>query len=191
VRHGSKRSLDWDRERLKKQKAAGLFLPLIPWQILKGRQPMTVIESLKLKSENDCAKAASEWEAIVAKVADDAATESEVGRVLKLTGRSLDQLQTAVSRAQEVKRLRVMLDNYGEAAAAEQLAMQSKSQFRTRKRDLLKQLNAEELKLDSAIRHASFRKAQIHNAACDLQRLTGETINLQVPEAEPVMAPFL
>jgi len=152
---------------------------------------MTVIESLKLKSENDSLKMANEWEAIVAKVADDAATESEVGRVLKLTGRSLDQLQTAVSRAQEVKRLRAMLDDYGEAAAAEQLAMQNKNQFRTRKRDLLKQLNAEELKLDSAIRQAAFRKAQIHNAACDLQRLTGEKINLQVPEAEPVMAPFL
>jgi len=152
---------------------------------------MTVLESLQQKSENDSLKMANEWEAIVAKVADDAATESEVGRVLKLTGRSLDQLQTAVSRAQEVKRLRGMLDDYGEAAAAEQLAMQSKSQFRTRKRDLLKSLAAEELKLDSAIRHASFRKAQIHNAACDLQRLTGETINLQVPEAEPVMAPFL
>jgi len=152
---------------------------------------MSVIENLKTKAQAEATKAASEWESLIVKVADDAATESEVGRVLKLTGRSLDQLQTAVSRAQEVKRLRGMLDDYGEAAAAEQLAMQSKSQFRTRKRDLLKQLNAEELKLDSAIRHASFRKAQIHNAACDLQRLTGEKINLQVPEAEPVMAPFL
>lgn len=148
-----------------------------------------VIESLKRKSEAEVVKGEAEWQAIVAKLADEAATEKEVAVVLKLTGRNLDELQSDVDREKRVRLLRGELTQFRSAVTAQRQAAQRLSDFRAEREATQKRLDTELGRVRGESHKTGARVTQLREYATELQRLIGEPVDLQLPEANAVVAP--
>src|SRR5438093_13212615 len=78
----------------------------------------TIFEKLAAKAESDRLAAEHEWQAVVSKVADDAASEKEILAVLKACGRTLDDLQRDVGRQKRINELKAVVVTYSEASRA-------------------------------------------------------------------------
>ena len=138
-----------------------------------------LIESLKAKSEAESAKAVTDWQSLIAKVASDQATEAEVSKLLKSTGKTLEELQVAVARQTRINSLRGEITGYPEAVAEHIAAGTALHEFIKRRHATIRDLDSELSRCRGAERGAEYRVQQLQESASELRRLTGENVVLR------------
>jgi hypothetical protein len=146
---------------------------------------VAVLEKLRSKMEADQQSAATEWETLVGKVCDDDASETEISKVLKRTGRSVDELQAAVERTQTIRQLRAEVEKFAERSVIANEAHKKLMGLRPKRLAAIRELDLEERRFRSACWTANQAVERSRNAAIKLEKLTGEPVELALPrEAE-------
>ena len=74
-----------------------------------------LLQKLASKFAAEKQSAETEWNAIVSRVVTGDATEAEVAKVLKLSGRTLDELEADVIREQRIAELRLIAEKLPDA----------------------------------------------------------------------------
>lgn len=147
-----------------------------------------VLDKLKSKMESEQQAAATEWDALVEKLARDEGSEKEVAAVLKAAGRSLDELQTDVDRAKRIQFLRGEIAKYPTALADQRKAMQRLADFRSEKEATQKALDVELWRVRGENNAASQRVERLRGLASELEKLTGAPVVLSaVAEVDAVI----
>ena len=153
---------------------------------------MNVFDSLKTKQAAVVTETTAAWDAAVVQFAADptTATEKAVTAMLKLTGKSVDELQVAVARQTRINSLRAEIAEYPIALATQQQTATKFAEFRDEKAAMQKKLDAELSRVRGENNAAGWRVVQINEAASELRRLTGESVILPtVAEADAVITP--
>ena len=150
-----------------------------------------LIESLKAKSEAESAKAVTDWQSLITKVASDEATEKEVAAVLKSTNKTLNELQAAVDRQTRINELRGEIAEYPKAVVEHIAAGTALHDFITQRHANIRGLDYDLSRCREAERGSEYRVQQLQESARELRRLTGESIVLStVAKTDAVIAPI-
>ena len=141
-----------------------------------------LIEKLRLKFQTEQATSEVDWQTIIAKVADGSATEIEITKAMKASGRSLSDLETDVSREQQITGLKAIIARYVDTERERQNAEAAQNEFRSRRLNVNQQLDTEGRSLNITALTAQQNVAEIHSAVLELETL-GVVIKLPVVDA--------
>ena len=154
---------------------------------------MNVFDSLKTKQAAVVIEATAAWDVAVVQFAADPATTTEkaVAGLLKLTGKSVDELQAAVARQTRINELRGEIAEYPKAVAEHIETGTKLHTFLGERIAEMRRLDAELSRCRGAERGAEYRVQQLQESASELRRLTGLPVILTtVAKTDAVIAPM-
>ena len=134
--------------------------------------PQSLIERLKAKAEQDRQESEDDFAKLVGQLAREEATENEVTDVLKASGKTLAELEKAVTHQREIIRLKSIV---AELPGAESAHRDARAELNAMKEDHKHRVKAmaEELKMASrVVNHTSIRLLRITEAKSELSRLS-------------------
>ncbi len=134
---------------------------------------MTLIDSLKAKSEADRQKAEAELPLLAERVAHGEATEKEISKFVEWSGKSLNDLQVAVDRQLKLDDLRALTDQYRERQLASYRHNLRLQKFLAFQRKTIVDLEAEESRIRGSGWHLGSQATESREAFAELSRMTG------------------
>ena len=141
-----------------------------------------LLERINQKAEQDRLAAEAEWQTVVEKLAVDTGTEKEILGAIKATGRSLDELQSAVGWQKRILDLRSVLTTWPEVEHAAQKAEAAFQAFCLRRQTNFRSERDECAVLTAAVQDAQTAVEVVAAAKRDLEEL------LQSPIEFPAVA---
>lgn len=144
---------------------------------------MELIETLKLKSASEAAKAESDWQALVTKLANgENVTEREATNILKSSGRSLDDLEAAVGREQRITELRDIVATLPVAAKKLQETTSAETAFNAERQAEFVRNREQGIVIRSAAMEARANFEAIGTAQRELDSLIDTPVELPLGE---------
>lgn len=137
---------------------------------------ISLLQKVADKFDVEKRSAESEWSLLVARIADGTATEVEVAKALKATGRTLEDLQAAVVRQQRIAELQVVALGLPDAKRRADQETANHAEFCLRRQTTTNGLAAEWTERTSAMNEAVGTLAECQDAQRELEAMTGSTI---------------
>ena len=134
-----------------------------------------LIEKLRSRFQTEQLTAEADWQTIVAKVADGSATEIEITKAMKASGRTLDELETDVTREQRIRELKAIAEQLPAAVKASEDAQIAHSSFLERRLELIQRLSTENTALVVAVQAGQAEADRCRAAEIELELLLCET----------------
>ena len=154
---------------------------------------MNVFDSLKTKQAAMIAEVTTAWDVAVVQFAADPATTTEkaVAGLLKLTGKSVDELQAAVARQARINSLQNEITEYPKAVAEHIAVGTALHEFIKRRHATIRDLDSELSRRRGAEMGAAYQVQQLQESARELKLLTGLPVILTtVAKTDAVIAPM-
>ena len=135
---------------------------------------ITLLQKLASKFASEKQNAETEWQSLVKKIAGDEANETEVTKVLRASGRSLDELEADVSREQRLAELKAIADQLADAAKASEAAQAAHSSFLERRLEVIAKLRDENFVLVTTMQAAQAEADRCRAAQIELESMLRE-----------------
>ncbi len=136
-----------------------------------------MLEKLQTKFANDARSAEDEFVLLAVKIADNSATDAEVVRALKSSGKSIQDLQVAVLREQKIRALQAVAAGLPDAIANAEKAEAAQSAFHLRRQQIGRDLIVECNSVVTAFQAADLRRSECLAARDKLRELGVSTID--------------
>ena len=130
-----------------------------------------LIEKLRSRFQTEQLTAEADWQTIVSKVADCSATEIEITKAMKASGRSLSDLESAVTREQRIGELRAVAEQLSDAAKASEAAQAAHSSFLERRLEVIAKLRDENFVLVTSMQNTQSIVDQCRAAQVELESM--------------------
>lgn len=144
---------------------------------------MELIDTLKQKVANDAAKAETDWQALVTKLANgENVTEREASSILKSAGRSRDELGTAVGRAKRITELRAIVATLPDATRVLEETTAAETAFNLERQREFARNREQGIVIRTAAMEARANIDTIDAAQRELDALIGSPVELQLAE---------
>ena len=132
---------------------------------------ITLLQKLASKFASEKQNAETEWQSLVKKIAGDEANETEVTKVLRASGRSLDELETDVIREQRITELKAIAEQLADAVKSSEEAQAAHSSFLQRRLEVISKLGDENTVLVIAMQSAQAQADHCRAAEIELDLL--------------------
>ena len=135
---------------------------------------LPLFAKLKSKFAAEKQSAEAEWTTIIEKVADGSATEIEITKAMKASGRTLDELETDVTREQRIRELKAIAEQLPAAVKASEDAQIAHGDFCLQRHAITAELNDEWTSKTSAMQNAQSIVDQCRAAQVELESMLDE-----------------
>jgi 3-methyladenine DNA glycosylase/8-oxoguanine DNA glycosylase len=138
-------------------------------------------EAARRAAENDFAK-------LVERLARDEATENEVASVLKLSDKTLAELETATDRQRRINKLKTIVADLPELEVSYRVARAAQKDLEADHKQRVKQMEDEFRLARRAVSAASVRTQRAQEARAELYRLCPPQVDEPAPAVEVQLA---